>query len=110
VTRKKLTPAAEAAADRIAARLKANPKAAARLADYVGRQAAAERGATASEVVREAISSSGLSLGELARRTGVDVGALSRFMNGTSITLSTFEALAPELRLRVVRAKRRKSR
>jgi transcriptional regulator with XRE-family HTH domain len=59
---------------------------------------------SASEVVREAIRTSGLSIRELARRTGVEVSALSRFMNEmVGISLSTFEKLAPELGLRVVR-------
>ena len=58
----------------------------------------------ASEVVREAIRGSGLPIRELARRTGVEVSALSRFMAGkVGISLSTFEKLAPELGLRVVR-------
>ncbi len=59
---------------------------------------------SASEVVKGAIRDSGLPIRELARRTGVEVSALSRFMNGqVGISLSTFEKLAPELRLRVVR-------
>lgn len=58
----------------------------------------------ASEVVREAVRESGLPIRELARRTGVEVSALSRFMNGqVGISLSTFEKLAPELGLRVIR-------
>jgi transcriptional regulator with XRE-family HTH domain len=57
----------------------------------------------ASEVVREAIRASGLPIRELARRTGVDVSALSRFMSEqVGISLTTFERLAPELGLRVV--------
>jgi len=57
----------------------------------------------ASEVVREAIRTSGLPIRELARRTGVEVSALSRFVNElVGISLSTFEKLAPELGLRVV--------
>ena len=58
----------------------------------------------ASEVVREAIREAGLPIRELARRTGVEVSALSRFMAGkVGISLATFEKLAPELGLRVVR-------
>lgn len=58
----------------------------------------------ASEVVREAIRASGLPIRELARRTGVEVSALSRFMNEqVGISLTTFERLAPELGLRVIR-------
>jgi transcriptional regulator with XRE-family HTH domain len=57
----------------------------------------------ASEVVRDAIRTSGLPIRELARRAGVEVSALSRFMNvRVGISLSTFEKLAPELGLRVV--------
>ena len=57
----------------------------------------------ASEVVREAIRESGLPIRELARRTGVEVSALSRFVNEqVGISLTTFEKLAPELGLRVV--------
>ena len=57
----------------------------------------------ASEVVREAIGASGLPIRELARRTGVEPSALSRFMSGqVGISLTTFEKLAPELGLRVV--------
>ncbi len=57
----------------------------------------------ASEVVREAIRESGLPIRELARRTGVEGSALSRFMSEkVGISLTTFEKLAPELGLRVV--------
>ncbi len=57
----------------------------------------------ASEVVREAIRESGLPIRELARRTGVEVSALSRFVNEqVGISLTTFEKLAPALGLRVV--------
>jgi Helix-turn-helix len=58
----------------------------------------------ASEVVRKAILESGLPIRELARRTGVEPSVLSRFMSGqTGISLSTFEKLADELGLRVMR-------
>ncbi len=57
----------------------------------------------ASEIVRRAILESGLPIRELARRTGVEVSALSRFQAGkVGISLTTFEKLAPELGLRVV--------
>jgi transcriptional regulator with XRE-family HTH domain len=59
---------------------------------------------SASEVVREAIGAAGLRIRELARRTGVEPSALSRFMSGqVGISLTTFEKLAPELGLRIVR-------
>lgn len=62
----------------------------------------AMRRVKASEIVRRAIVKSGLSLGELSRRTGVDVGALSRFVRGErGVGLTTFEALAGELGLSV---------
>jgi ribosome-binding protein aMBF1 (putative translation factor) len=58
----------------------------------------------ASQVVREAIQDSGLPIRELARRTRVEPSVLSRFMNEqVGISLTTFEKLAPELRLRVIR-------
>jgi len=58
----------------------------------------------ASEVVRTAIRESGLPIRELARRTGVEPSVLSRFLNEqVGISLVTFERLAPELGLRVVR-------
>jgi transcriptional regulator with XRE-family HTH domain len=61
----------------------------------------------ASEVVREAIRASGVPIRELSRRTGVEASALSRFMSGqVGISLATFEKLAPELGLRVVRVTR----
>lgn len=63
----------------------------------------------ASEIVREAIRDSGLPIRELARRTGVEPSVLSRFMNGqVGIGLTTFELLAAELGLRVVRAKKQR--
>jgi transcriptional regulator with XRE-family HTH domain len=59
---------------------------------------------SASEIVRAAVRESGLSLNELARRSGVEASALSRFMNGTvGLTLTSFEKLAPVLGLRVTR-------
>ena len=58
----------------------------------------------ASEVVLEAIRDARLPIRELARRTGVEPSALSRFMSGqVGISLTTFEKLAPELGLWVVR-------
>ncbi len=61
----------------------------------------------ASEVVREAIRASGLTIRELSRRTGVEPSVLSRFLNEqVGISLTTFEKLAPELGLRVVRTER----
>jgi transcriptional regulator with XRE-family HTH domain len=63
---------------------------------------------TASEIVREAIRSSGLPIRELARRSGVEPSIFSRFVNGQmGISLTTFEKLAPELGLRVTRNARR---
>ena len=61
----------------------------------------------ASEVVREAIRASGLTIRELSRRTGVEPSVLSRFLNEqVGISLTTFEKLAPELGLKVVRVSR----
>jgi transcriptional regulator with XRE-family HTH domain len=64
---------------------------------------------TASEKVRRAIKGSGLTLNEIARRTGVNVGSLSRFTRGqVGISLRTFERLAEELGLTLTVVKRRK--
>jgi transcriptional regulator with XRE-family HTH domain len=67
--------------------------------------------ASASEIVRTAIRESGLSLNELARRSGVEASALSRFVNGmVGLTLTSFEKLAPVLGLRVARRSTRQQR
>jgi transcriptional regulator with XRE-family HTH domain len=76
------------------------------LADRTGRRVIPRhpKPPSASETVRAAIRASGLPIRELARRTGVEVSALSRFMHEqVGISLTTFEKLAPELGLRVVR-------
>lgn len=101
-------PEAAAAADRIAARLKGNPEAAARLEEHLRKKVTEEKAAglevSSNDVVRQAITASGLSLGELARRTDVETSTLSRFMAGErGISLATFDLLALELGLRVVR-------
>ena len=63
---------------------------------------------SASAVVRNAITASGLSLGELSRRTRVDIATLSRLVNGrATVTLTTFELLAGELGLRVTRTEKK---
>jgi transcriptional regulator with XRE-family HTH domain len=54
-------------------------------------------------VIKEAIAASGLSLMELARRSGVSQPQLSRFMAGTrTLTLESGEKLLKALGLRVV--------
>lgn len=59
---------------------------------------------TLTEMLREAIESSGLSLYQLADETGVDRGLLSRFKNGKqSMTLETFDRLNEVLKLRITR-------
>lgn len=53
-----------------------------------------------SEQLREAIRASEISLKELARRTGVDDGVLSRFMRGErSLTLDSVDKLGSEFEL-----------
>jgi transcriptional regulator with XRE-family HTH domain len=57
---------------------------------------------TVSDRLRRAISESGLSLNELAERSGTDKGRLSRFMRGErGLTLDTVDKLAGVLRLRL---------
>lgn len=69
-----------------------------------------------SDVVRQAIRASGLSLGELSRRSGLSKAALSRILSRQrEPALSTVDALAPVLGLRLVvdapdKTKRRKAR
>jgi transcriptional regulator with XRE-family HTH domain len=54
--------------------------------------------ATLSEQLRQAIRDDGRSLSELARRTGLDVPRLSRFVHGRRrLTLAAVDALAQEL-------------
>lgn len=53
--------------------------------------------------VRAAIEQSGLSRYEVAKRSGVNEAALSRFMNGAAgLSLATLDRLAPVLGLRIV--------
>jgi transcriptional regulator with XRE-family HTH domain len=63
----------------------------------------------ASDILRKTIVASPLSLNELARRTGISAAALSRFVRGErSVSLTTFEALAAELKLRVVSTRKKR--
>jgi transcriptional regulator with XRE-family HTH domain len=81
------------------------------VADSAGRRVKprSSKQAPASEVVREAIRDNGLPIRELARRSGVEASVLSRFMSQqVGISLTTFEKLAPELGLRVIREANRK--
>lgn len=56
-----------------------------------------------SHVVRRAVADSGLSNYRICRAAGLNVTMLSRFMDGTqNLTLTTLDALAPVLRLRIV--------
>lgn len=52
--------------------------------------------------LRHFIESSGLSRYEIARRSGVTQGTLSKLMAGTDVTTRTIDALAPVLGLRLV--------
>jgi plasmid maintenance system antidote protein VapI len=64
--------------------------------------------ATISETLRRAILDCGISPYELAKRTGVDQGVLSRFINSErDLRLQTADRLAPELGLELV-ARRKK--
>lgn len=55
-----------------------------------------------SGVLRRSITDSGLSLSEIARRSGVDKGALSRFMSSKGgLTLESIERLAPTLGIEI---------
>lgn len=102
---------ARRAADRVAARYRDRDPA--RLEEFVEEQAAMEdtTGAPVTAAVQQAIEDRGLSLYELARRTGVDHGALSRFLRGErTLTLESVDKLAAELRLTVRHRRPRKSR
>ena len=92
------------AADRIAERYRG--KDTNRLEAFLSEQIAAEKAMAMSDVVRQAIEASGLSLAELERRAGLSPAQLSRFVRGErTITLESVEKLAEVLRLRMVRGK-----
>lgn len=57
------------------------------------------------EQLRRIIESSGLSRYEIAKRSGVSQGTLSKLMAGLDVTTRTLDALAPVLRIRLVVAK-----
>lgn len=58
---------------------------------------------TVSDALREAIRQSGLSLNEIEKRSGVDHGALSRFLNANrTLTLPAVDKLAETLGLELV--------
>lgn len=93
---------ARRALDRIARLARGNPS---RLAAFLELQ----RVGLPSAVLRAAIQVSGLSLGELERRAGVDRASLSRFLRGErGLTLDTVDLLAPVLGLRLRARKPRK--
>lgn len=54
------------------------------------------------EELRRIIESSGLSRYEIAKRSGVSQGTLSKLMTGLDVTTRTLDALAPILGLRLV--------
>lgn len=69
----------------------------------------AEAQTPATSALREAIRQSGLSFREIARRSGTDIGILSRFMNASrSITLDTADKIIESLSLDVDLKARRK--
>ncbi len=53
------------------------------------------------DIIRESVDGSKLSRYEIAKRSGVDQAALSRFMNGGSLRLESIERLCPVLGLRL---------
>jgi len=56
-----------------------------------------------SDVVRRAVADSGLCNSQVCRAAGLNEAVLSRFMAGTrNLTLTTLDALAPVLGLRIV--------
>jgi len=56
-----------------------------------------------SDQIRAAVDGSGLSRRQICRATGIDEGAMSRFMAGrVGLSLATLDRLADVLRLRVV--------
>lgn len=70
---------------------------------------------SALDIIRDSVERSKLSRYEIAKRSGVDQAALSRFMNGGSLRVESIERLCPVLGLRLTiskqlsTAKRRKS-
>ena len=55
------------------------------------------------EQLRAAVTSSGMSLGELARETGIDKSALSRFVNrDRGLSMEGVDAIGECLSLRIV--------
>jgi ribosome-binding protein aMBF1 (putative translation factor) len=104
--RRKVVPIAEErirrAADRIAERYRG--KDASRLEAFLVEQVEAEKAMGMSDTVRQAIEASGLSLAELARRSGVSPAQLSRFLRGErSLTLETLDPLAKVLGLELTK-------
>jgi transcriptional regulator with XRE-family HTH domain len=55
------------------------------------------------DAIREAIAKSDLSAYELAKRSGIDKAALSRFINsGAGLSIESIERIAPALGLEIV--------
>ena len=53
--------------------------------------------------LRAAVADSGMTLSDLARATGVDKSALSRFVNGErGLSMEALDAIGEHLRLRIV--------
>ncbi len=62
------------------------------------------------EAVREAIEGSGIQPAEIARRSGIDKAALSRFLRGdVGLSIESIEKLAPVLGLQII-VKKKESR
>ncbi len=60
---------------------------------------------TLTSQLRQAVADSGETLGQLARETGIDKSALSRFVNGErGLSMEAIDALGSHLGLRIVKA------
>jgi antitoxin component HigA of HigAB toxin-antitoxin module len=91
-----------AAAGRIAERVREDPEAIARLAGYLEEQTAQEEAGSIHAELRRIIEQCGLSLGELARRAGVEPDELSRFLLGEQeLTTEILGRLTEELELEI---------
>jgi transcriptional regulator with XRE-family HTH domain len=60
------------------------------------------------DTVREAIAESGIEPAEMARRSGIDKAALSRFLRGTTgLSVESVEKIAPVVGLKITARKTR---
>ncbi|MBN1588363.1 MAG: helix-turn-helix transcriptional regulator [Pirellulales bacterium] len=62
---------------------------------------------TLTNQLRQAVVDSGETLGHLARETGIDKSALSRFVNGhRGLSMEALDALGKHLKLRIVKIRK----